>query len=218
MWSILALGIVERALNAYIDLDQISRIRLDQLQGKCLRLVTDAPVMSLDIHFDQSKIRLEPTPTGHSHRSNLFEQRPFDPKHVATSATTTLQVATWADALHLMMKDEQSIGNIPVQGDHRLLFELQAIIHQLSPDVATALTPWIGPGLASELARLNAVPKYFNQTLKSAEFAVTDALMDHHQIWVARWQLDELTQAQRLLQQQIDRADAKLQRLEADKH
>ena len=38
MWSILALGAAERLIHHVIDLDAISRIQLNKLQGKMLRV------------------------------------------------------------------------------------------------------------------------------------------------------------------------------------
>ena len=80
MWSILALGAVERIIHHLIDLDALTRIQLNQLQGKMLRVIIDSPQLSVDVFFDQEKVRLEPTVTGHSEKPSIFEQRPFDPQ------------------------------------------------------------------------------------------------------------------------------------------
>lgn len=77
MWSILALGAVERIIHHLIDLDALTRIQLNQLQGKMLRVVIDSPQLSVDVFFDQEKVRLEPTATGHSEKPSIFEQRPL---------------------------------------------------------------------------------------------------------------------------------------------
>ena len=52
MWSILALGAVERIIHHLIDLDAVTRIQLNQLQGKMLRVVIDSPQLSVDVFFD----------------------------------------------------------------------------------------------------------------------------------------------------------------------
>lgn len=77
MWSILALGAVERIIHHLIDLDALTRIQLNQLQGKMLRVIIDSPQLSVDVFFDQEKVRLEPTVTGHSEKPSIFEQRPL---------------------------------------------------------------------------------------------------------------------------------------------
>jgi ubiquinone biosynthesis protein UbiJ len=66
MWSILALGAAERLVNRVIDLDAITRIQLNQLQGQLLRVVIASPQLSVDVFFDENILRLEPTATGHS--------------------------------------------------------------------------------------------------------------------------------------------------------
>ena len=55
MWSILALGAVERIIHQVIDLDAITRIQLNQLQGQLLRVVIDHPQLSVDVFFDENK-------------------------------------------------------------------------------------------------------------------------------------------------------------------
>ena len=49
MWSILALGAIERCIHHFIDLDAITRIQLNRLQGKLLRVVIDSPQLSVDV-------------------------------------------------------------------------------------------------------------------------------------------------------------------------
>ena len=53
MWSILALGAVERLINQLINMDAITRIQFNQLQGKLLRVVIDSPQLSVDVYFDE---------------------------------------------------------------------------------------------------------------------------------------------------------------------
>ena len=55
MWSILALGAVERIIHHLIDLDALTRIQLNQLQGKMLRVIINSPQLSVDVFFDQEK-------------------------------------------------------------------------------------------------------------------------------------------------------------------
>ena len=78
MWSILALGAVERVIHHFIDLDAITRIQLNALAGKMLRVVIASPQLSVDVFFDDGKVRLEPTATGHTEAASIFEQRPMN--------------------------------------------------------------------------------------------------------------------------------------------
>ena len=212
MWSILALGAVERLIHHVIDLDAITRIQLNQLQGKMLRVVLDSPQLSVDVFFDQDKVRLEPTVTGQAERPSIFEQRPFDPQQTTTAATATLQVKSVVELLKLFLADD--VGTIPVQGDYHLLQDIQRIMQQAEPDLATHLSPWIGPALAHELGKIQLAPKHLKRSLQSHLFFAEDALKEDSGLFAARWQMDDLQQDTRLLNQNLDRAEAKIQQLQ----
>ena len=212
MWSILALGAVERLIHHVIDLDAITRIQLNQLQGKMLRVVLDSPQLSVDVFFDQDKVRLEPTVTGQAERPSIFEQRPFDPQQTTTAATATLQVKNVVELLKLFLAED--VGTIPAQGDYHLLQDIQRIMQQAEPDLAAHLSPWIGPALAHELGKIQLAPKHLKRSLQSHLFFAEDALKEDSGLFAARWQMDDLQQDTRLLNQNIDRAEAKIQHLQ----
>ena len=212
MWSILALGAVERLIHHVIDLDAITRIQLNQLQGKMLRVVLDSPQLSIDVFFDQDKVRLEPTVTGQAERPSIFEQRPFDPQQTTTAATATLQVKNVVELLKLFLAED--VGTIPVQGDYHLLQDIQRIMQQAEPDLAAHLSPWIGPALAHELGKIQLAPKHLKRSLQSHLFFAEDALKEDSGLFAARWQMDDLQQDTRLLNQNLDRAEAKIQQLQ----
>ena len=215
MWWILALGAAERILNRCIDLDAITRIQLNRLQGQCLRVVIDSPNMSIDVYFDDGQVRLEPTPTGQATRPSLFEQRPFDPVQHVKPATTTLQVKTLVALLRLYNTSDDELANIPLQGDYHLLFEIKQILTQNAPDLAVALSPYLGATFAHELGKIGQLPKQLRKTTKSAGLMLQDALAEDSGLFAPRWHMDDAAQDLRRLQQSIDRADAKLQQLEA---
>lgn len=212
MWSILALGAVERLIHHVIDLDPITRIQLNQLQGKMLRVVLESPQLSVDVFFDQDKVRLEPSVTGQAERPSIFEQRPFDPQQTVTAATATLQVKNVVELLKLFLAED--VGTIPVQGDYHLLQDLQRIMQQAEPDLAAHLSPWIGPALAHELGKIQLAPKHLKRSLQSHLFFAEDALKEDSGLFAARWQMDDLQQDTRLLNQNLDRAEAKIQQLQ----
>ncbi len=213
MWSILALGAVERLIHHVINLDAITRIQLNELQGKMLRVVIASPQLSVDVFFDQAKVRLEPTVTGHSETASIFEQRPFDQTQSHTPATATLTVANVVELLKLLLADD--IGNIPLQGDYHLLQDIQRIMQQAEPDLAAHLSPWIGPSLAHELAKIQLAPKHIKQALQSHFFFAEDALKEDSGLFAPRWQMDDLHQDTRIFNQNLDRAEAKIQQLQA---
>lgn len=43
-----------------------------------LRVVIGSPRLSVDVFFDDGKVRLEPTAAGHAESTSIFEQRPFE--------------------------------------------------------------------------------------------------------------------------------------------
>ena len=211
MWSILALGAVERLIHHVIDLDAITRIQLNELQGKMLRVVIDSPQLSVDVFFDDHKVRLEPTPTGHTETASIFEQRPFEQQSSITEATATLHVKTVVELLKLLLAE--NVGNIPLQGDYHLLQDIQRIMQQAEPDLASHLSPWIGPSLAHEIGKLQLAPKHLKRTLQSHLFFAEDALKEDSGLLAPRWKMDDLNQDTRILNQNLDRAEAKIQQL-----
>ncbi|ENX40672.1 ubiquinone biosynthesis accessory factor UbiJ [Acinetobacter courvalinii] len=213
MWSILALGAVERIIHHVIDLDAITRMQLNQLQGQLLRVVIDSPQLSVDVFFDENRVRLEPTVMGQSQSPSIFEQRPFDPQQTFKDATATLHVENTVELVKLLLSDMDQIGNIPLQGDYHLLQDIQKIMQQAEPDLAAHLSPWIGPQLAHELGKVQLAPKQLKRSLQSHLFFVEDALKEDSGLFAPRWQMDDLNRETRQLNQEIDRLEAKLQQL-----
>ncbi|MFB2538217.1 MULTISPECIES: hypothetical protein [unclassified Acinetobacter] len=211
MLAILALGAAQRIINQVIDLDSITRQNLNQLQGQLLRVNIASPMLSVDVYFDENKIRLEPTPTGHSERVSIFEQRPFDDSQKIQSANATLNLDTAVQGLALLKMSDDEFKNIPLEGDYQLLFKLQSILKQSHFDLASTLSPWVGVNVANQLARVQELPKAAMKSAKSAEFIITDSLQNESGLLASQWQMNELQQELLLLNQRIDRLDAQLE-------
>lgn len=213
MWSILALGAVERCIHHMIDLDAITRIQTNQLQGKLLRIVIDSPQLSVDVFFDENRVRLEQTVTGQSQTPSIFEQRPFDPQYKLADATATLHIKNIIELIKLLFSDPDQVGNIPLQGDYHLLQDLQKILQQAEPDLAAHLSPWIGPVLAHELGKIRFAPQQVKRSLQSHLFFAEDALKEDSGLFAPRWQMEDLQHATRQLNLELDRLEARLQQL-----
>ena len=213
MWSILALGAVERCIHHMIDLDAITRIQTNQLQGKLLRIVIDSPQLSVDVFFDENRVRLEPTMTGQGQTPSIFEQRPFDPQYKLADATATLHIKNIIELIKLLFSDPDQVGNIPLQGDYHLLQDLQNIMQQAEPDLAAHLSPWIGPALAHELGKIRFAPQQVKRSLQSHLFFAEDALKEDSGLFAPRWQMEDLQHATRQLNLELDRLEARLQQL-----
>ena len=213
MWSILALGAVERLIHHCINLDAITRIQFNELQDKMLRVVIDSPQLSVDVFFDNEKIRLEPTVTGHTEAASIFEQRPFDSVNTITEANATLHVDNVIELAKLLLADD--VGNIPVQGEYQILQNIQRIIQQAEPDLASQLSPWIGPNLASQIGKMQLAPKQLFKAFDSHLFLAEDFLKEDSGLFAPRWQMDDLNHETRQLTQNIDRLEAKIQQLQS---
>ena len=213
MWSILALGAVERLIHHCINLDAITRIQFNELQDKMLRVVIDSPQLSVDIFFDNEKIRLEPTVTGHTEAASIFEQRPFDSVNTITEANATLYVDNVIELAKLLLADD--VGNIPVQGEYQILQNIQRIIQQAEPDLASQLSPWIGPNLASQIGKTQLAPKQLFKAFDSHLFVAEDFLKEDSGLFAPRWQMDDLNHETRQLTQNMDRLEAKIQQLQS---
>ncbi|MDQ8935284.1 ubiquinone biosynthesis accessory factor UbiJ [Acinetobacter rudis] len=211
MWSILALGAIERIIHHTINLDAIARIQVNQLQGQMLRVVIDSPQLSIDVFFDENKVRLEPTITGHAQHISIFEQRPFDQATPITQANATLHVDNVVSLLKLLLNTD--VGTIPVQGDYHLLQKIQHIMQNAEPDLAAQLSPWVSPALAHEIGKLQAIPKLLQRSLSSKLFFAQDFIKEDSGLFAARWQLDDLQQQTRKLNQELDRFEAKVAQL-----
>ena len=213
MWSILALGAVEKLIHHVIDLDAITRIQLNQLHGKMLRVVLDSPQLSVDVFFDDNKVRLEPTATGHSEQPSIFEHEKRSSFASMTEPTATLHVKNVVELIKLLLAED--VGNIPLQGDYHLLQDIQRIMQQAEPDLAAHLSPWIGPALAHEIGKIQLAPKHLKRSLESYLFFAEDALKEDTGLFAPRWQMDDLQQDTRIFNQNLDRAEAKIQQLQA---
>lgn len=236
MFAVLALGTVETLVNQWIDLDAATRQQLNGLAGKLLRVVIDSPQLSVDVWFDQDKLRLTPTALGMAeHKTSIFEQRPYDLRHdlvpdpvpnplhnplsnplqAPEQATTTLHVSSLVELGQLMNAKAGATGNIPLQGDMSLLQQLQRILAQAQPDLASRLSPWIGAIAAAQLDNaITQTRQVFGRLASSMVSHGSEALIEDSQLLVTRWQMDQFKHNVRTLRQDIERAQARLQQLQ----
>lgn len=206
MFVILALGFSEKIINKIINLDYITRQKLNQLQGQCLRLYIDAPNISLDVNFDIDKLRLELTP-----KASIFTG-----KEQMRLPTTSLHVPTVVELLKLLFGDEKNIGNIPIQGDYKLLIQLKNIIQHSEIDFTHALMPYFGATIAHELGKIQHLPKIMWQQAQNQAYIVQDYLKEDSGLFAPRWQMDDLKHDTRQLNQDIDRLEAKIKKLQQE--
>ena len=216
MFAVLALGTVETLFNQWIDLDAATRQQFDVLSGKLLRVVIDSPQLSVDVLFDQHKVRINPTALGMAEsKPSLFEQRPYDAAYAPEQAHLTLHVSNMVTLAKLMGAEVGKTGNIPIQGDMGILMQLQGILAQAQPDLASQLSPWIGAIPAKQIGDILALgKKTLLQTSQNMASHASEAIVEDSQLVAARWQMDQFKNNMRQLRQDIERAQAKTNALQ----
>ncbi len=216
MFAVLALGTIETLFNQWIDLDAATRQQFDGLSGKLLRVVIDSPQLSVDVLFDQNKVRINPTALGMAEgKPSLFEQRPYDAAFAPEKAHLTLHVVNLVDLARLMNAKAGATGNIPIQGDMGILMQLQRILAQAQPDLASQLSPWIGAIPAKQIGDILALgKKAVLQTGQNMANHAGEAIVEDSQLFAPRWQMDQFKNHVRQLRQDIERAQAKTKALQ----
>ncbi len=225
MIATLALAAFENLLNDWIDLDAATRLNFDQLTGgsgspsnKLLRIVIDAPNVSIDVLFDQGRIHLSPTALGHAETpsASIFEQRPYDKKLAPISATTTLHVPHLIALAKLVGAKTGETGNIPIQGDMSLLQTLQKIIAQSEPDIAGKLASLIGDMPAQQIGQLlKQGQETIKQTSKTFKANSEEWVKEDSMLFASGWQADQFGGHIQDLQSDVERLQARVARLQA---
>ena len=216
MLATLALGAFESVTNEWIDLDAATRQGFNQLHGKLLRVVIDTPHLSVDILFDQDRVRLSPTPVGMDDQpaSSLFEQRVCDLKFAPSRANTTLHVPHLIALARLFGATPGTTGNLPVQGELAVLQQVQQVMAQAEPDISAKLAPWIGDGLAHQLAQLLSQGKQTLTHTGQRLFEHAEAQIKQDNTLLApRWQAERFVDGVRDLRNDIERLQARMRQL-----
>ncbi len=225
MIATLALAAFERLLNDWIDLDAATRLGFDQLAGsidspstKLLRIVIDAPNLSVDTLFDHGRVRLSPTALGQAETQtpSVFEQRPYDKKLAPIQATTTLHVPHLVALAKLIGAKAGHTGNIPIQGDMSLLQALQQIMALAEPDIAGKLAPLIGDMPAQQIGQfLKHGQVALKQTSRTFMANSEEWVKEDSTLFASRWQAEDFADNIQDIQSDVERLQARLARLQA---
>lgn len=213
MLATLALGAFERVINDWIDLDAATRQGFDQLAGQLMRVVVDAPLLSVDVFFDQGRLRLSPTPVGMGQEPahSVFEQRACDLALAPTKAQLTLHVPHLVALARLLGAAPDTIGNVPIDGDLSILQQVQHVMANAEPDIAHKLSPWIGDVLASQIAQLLSQGKTtLKRTTEAWRAHSAELLKEDSQLLAPRWQAERFIDGVRDLRQDVERLQARL--------
>ncbi len=157
MLTVLLLAGAEKLINIAIASDEITQSGLAPLAGKVLRLNMVMPKIQLDILFNHEHLRFEPITA-----NSVFEPRgqSFDERQQVdlelgrighSSPDCTINVENPAQLLNLMRGAE---GNLPIEGDYKVLMQLKQLVAGFDPDIAGQLEPFIGKPMAGQLQLL----------------------------------------------------------------
>ena len=159
MLTVLLLAGVEKLINVALMSDEITQAGLEPLAGKVLRLNMVMPEIHLDVIFNHKRLRFEPVTT-----QSVFEPRggvdKLDERAQAdldmvqmghSSPDCIITVDNPAQLLNLLREPK---GNLPIEGDYRVLMQLKQLVAGFDPDIAGQLEPLIGKPMASQLQLL----------------------------------------------------------------
>lgn len=143
MLSVLVLVAFEKAANLALAADPITQQGIAPLSGKTLRLVLQSPPVSVDLIFNDDHIRFEPVTTPI-----------FEPRGGQASIAKPDCIVTARDIPQLLYLMGQPEGNLPIQGDYKILAQVKRLMAGFQPDFIDRLQPVIGVSFASQLTLL----------------------------------------------------------------
>jgi len=158
MLTVLLLAGAEKLINVALMSDEITQAGLEPLAGKVLRLNMAVPELHLDVIFNHKRLRFEPVTI-----PSVFEPRggdPLDERAQADMDMTRLGhskpdcIVTVDNPAQLLNLMRDAKGNLPIEGDYKVLMQLKQLIAGFDPDIAGQLEPLIGKPMASQLQLL----------------------------------------------------------------
>lgn len=206
MFTVLLLAGIEKVVNLAIATDPITQAGLQPLSGKVLRLVMAEPAIEFDTIFNDDHIRFEPVTVD-----------VFEPKGSAVVSKPDCIVKV-DNPVHLLnlMGDPQ--GNLPIEGDYKVLMQVKQLVAGFDPDIIGKLQPIIGVPLASQLHQwLDGVKQVVATPAKQVFADIVE---------IADWQVkpngqgyderDDLKQQLLKLRADIEREQARLDAIKAE--
>lgn len=142
MLPVFLLIAIEKIVNLALSTDPITQTGLQPLSGKVMRLVMREPHIEFDTIFNDDHIRFEPIV------KSVFESKGTELHNIA-KPDCTVNVTNISQLLSLMGEPE---GNLPIEGDYKVLMQVKTLVAGFEPDIAGKLQPIIGLPLASQLS------------------------------------------------------------------
>ena len=208
MFTVLLLAGIEKVVNLAIATDPITQAGLQPLSGKVLRLMMTEPAIEFDTIFNDDHIRFEPVTV------DVFEPKG---SAVVSKPDCIVKVDNPAHLLHMMGEPE---GNLPIEGDYKVLMQVKQLMAGFDADIIGKLQPIIGVPLASQLHQwLDGVKQVVATPAKQVFADIVE---------IADWQVkpngqgyderDDLKQQLLKLRADIEREQARLDAIKAEQN
>lgn len=206
MFTVLLLAGIEKVVNLAIATDPITQAGLQPLSGKVLRLMMTEPAIEFDTIFNDDHIRFEPVTV------DVFELKG---SAVVSKPDCIVKVDNPVHLLNLMGEPQ---GNLPIEGDYKVLMQVKQLVAGFDPDIIGKLQPIIGVPLASQLHQwLDGVKQVVATPAKQVFADIVE---------IADWQVkpngqgyderDDLKQQLLKLRADIEREQARLDAIKAE--
>lgn len=206
MFTVLLLAGIEKVVNLAIATDPITQAGLQPLSGKVLRLMMTEPAIEFDTIFNDDHIRFEPVTV------DVFELKG---SAVVSKPDCIVKVDNPVHLLNLMGEPQ---GNLPIEGDYKVLMQVKQLVAGFDPDIVGKLQPIIGVPLASQLHQwLDGVKQVVATPAKQVFADIVE---------IADWQVkpngqgyderDDLKQQLLKLRADIEREQARLDAIKAE--
>ncbi|MFW2176335.1 MULTISPECIES: ubiquinone biosynthesis accessory factor UbiJ [unclassified Moraxella] len=205
MFTVLLLAGVEKIVNLALATDPITQAGLQPLTAKSLRLVLREPNLQFDTIFNDNHIRFEPV------SQSVFEPKGTD---IVNQPNCTVTAENPNHLLYLMGEPQ---GNLPIEGDYKVLMQVKTLMAGFDPDIIGKLQPIIGLPLASQLTGLIGGMKQNLKTPLKDVFADIAEMADwkspnHH----GADEHDALKQQLLKLRADVEREQAKLEAIKQE--
>ncbi|MDX9687991.1 ubiquinone biosynthesis accessory factor UbiJ [Halopseudomonas formosensis] len=197
MPSRLLLAGVERSLQLAIQQDPLTAQRLAALQGRVILIRSRQPSLSVYLLPGADGLRLSS-----EHHAEVDCS-------LSAPASLLARLALSSDRQQLLQAPE-----LELSGDTQVLVQLQNIFADLRIDGEAALARWLGPVAAHAIGRAARQGRnWLGTSQASLEQAVADYLTEEGRQLVGRAEADVAAAQIHELRLQLDRLDARVQRL-----
>lgn len=197
MPSRLLLAGVERSLALAIQQDPLTAQRLAAMHGRVILIRSRAPDMAIYVLPDDQGL-------------SLFSHYEGEPDcTLGAPASLLAQLAISSDR-QTILKDDQ----LELSGDTQVLVQLQNVFADLQIDGEAALARWLGPVVAHAIGNLARTGRgWARESRRSLQQSVTEYLTEEGRQLVGRAEADTAAARIHELRLQLDRLDARVQRL-----